>query len=446
MSDVCLLFGGSIIDTVSGIIQDDMDVLMERGIITDVLPSGQCRMEGVGRLDCTGTYILPGLFECHAHLGFLAAEDEETRKTIRDEAGIDVTIPGSKLAEWIFAEFVRRGVTQIRDVGSPVSVIMGFADDIRNGKYTGPELFYTGPMLEKSPLTWAKHNEIIADFTVAIDSDADAVRVVDQLAENGVACLKTFNKFDLSVYKMVLTTALKYNLPIVHDPGSALFHDIPMDMALELGVRCFEHGKSPWPVVLQDDLASELCSIKAAGGLQEAKADFGARVFALGDESINDDKLSTLMRDMKSHDACFCPTLHVFERFLAEEHQKDNAELVDRLTVLGAIQRRCVQAAAEAGVRILSGHDGYLPAYTIAEMLLLEAAGVSPLEIIRGATLYPARWLGVDDRYGFIMPGMTANLLVVKDNPLDDIANIAHVHSVVCHGRCYAESPDIYQN
>lgn len=434
MSEECLLFGGHIVDTIAGVVQGGMDIVVDDDILSDVVPAGRFRSENVRRIDCTDKFILPGLFECHAHLGFLAAEDDEVRREIREAVHIDDDVPSEQLSERVLGEFVRRGVTQIRDVGSPIAIIKKFAEDIGRGKYPGPDVFYAGPMLEKSPLTWEKHNEIIPDFTVAVDSEADANRIVRHLADNGVSCVKTFNKFDPIVFKRVLSEAASYGLPVVHDPGAALLHDIPMDMALELGVRCFEHGKSPWPAVLTDDLAVELKRIKDKGSPEDKKT-FETRAFERGDESISEDKLTSLMLAMNEHKACYCPTLHVFTQFLAEQEGKNDAEGLKRLTVLNNLQRRFVRAAVDAGVPILTGHDGHVPSHTIAEMILLAEVGVPPVEIIRGATLYPARWLNADDRFGAILPGMTANLLIVDGNPLEDIAGVTRVHAVVCHGR-----------
>lgn len=61
--------------------------------------------------------------------------------------------------------------------------------------------------------------------------------------------------------------------------------------------------------------------------------------------------------------------------------------------------------------------------------------GLSELEIIRGATIYPAEFLGVEDKYGSIAPGMQANLVILDKNPLDDIGNIESTFMVIMNGR-----------
>jgi imidazolonepropionase-like amidohydrolase len=60
---------------------------------------------------------------------------------------------------------------------------------------------------------------------------------------------------------------------------------------------------------------------------------------------------------------------------------------------------------------------------------------VSESEIIKGATVYPAEWLGVQDRLGSIAVGKQANILVVNKNPLENIENIQSTFLVVQNGR-----------
>jgi len=68
-------------------------------------------------------------------------------------------------------------------------------------------------------------------------------------------------------------------------------------------------------------------------------------------------------------------------------------------------------------------------------MKLLRDRGLSELEIIRGATIYPAQWLGVEDRYGSVSPGKLANLVILDKNPLEDIGNFESPYMVIKNGQ-----------
>jgi len=99
------------------------------------------------------------------------------------------------------------------------------------------------------------------------------------------------------------------------------------------------------------------------------------------------------------------------------------------------VSRYFTREAAARGVRILVGQDGVFPENTLAEMRHLRDCGVSAVEILRGATIYPAEFLAATDRYGAIAPGRVANILVVEQDPLAAIENIEGAFLVLQNGR-----------
>ena len=62
---------------------------------------------------------------------------------------------------------------------------------------------------------------------------------------------------------------------------------------------------------------------------------------------------------------------------------------------------------------------------TILEMEMLQEAGFHPLEVIRSATMYGAQALfepkGEDIQFGVIRPGLLADLVIVRENPLENL-------------------------
>lgn len=78
------------------------------------------------------------------------------------------------------------------------------------------------------------------------------------------------------------------------------------------------------------------------------------------------------------------------------------------------------------GGRVTAGSDSgfifqlYGFAY-IRELELLREAGFHPLEVIRSATLYGAEALGLDDQIGSIEIGKKADIIIVEENPLQNL-------------------------
>lgn len=410
----------AVFDVDAGVMTGPMDVLIDGGRIAAVRDAG-ARIDApawgdAAAIDCTGKYAVPGLFDSHTHV---------TNLKMMGSGMIDHTLP----------RFVEKGITQLRDVGGPLADLQSLRTRIEAGELRGPDIFYTGPMLERSPLTWAQINTSNPEFTVAIDSLADADRIVPQLVAGGARCIKLFGKFDREVFARLVDLARASSLQVVHDPGPPLFHSVPIDFSIDCGVGSIEHGKAPWPVVLVDSLSHEHDELARAGAVGEERIAFIAKVAALGAAGIAAERLQAVFDKMLAHDVCFCPTLHVFVQMGQQPGSHD--ETSPRATIqkgMEEVSRHITREAAARGVRILVGQDGVFPEGTLAEMRHLRDCGLSEVEILRGATIYPAMHLNATDRYGAIAPGRVANILVLDQNPLTAIGNIEAVFMVVHKG------------
>jgi imidazolonepropionase-like amidohydrolase len=83
-----------------------------------------------------------------------------------------------------------------------------------------------------------------------------------------------------------------------------------------------------------------------------------------------------------------------------------------------------------AGVPLVMGSDsGNWPLFSLyfhgptswRELRLLADAGLSPVEVLRAATVTPAQMLGLADRLGTVDVGKIADLVVVRDDPMVDV-------------------------
>jgi hypothetical protein len=444
MKNYRVLRNCNIFDTLSGTYKSGLDIVVENDTIR-AIGRFDPDSEGGNIIDCTGKYVLPGLFECHSHIAFLTAQKEELRKEIAREWGFEGPDNNDGLCQDVLKGFIVRGITQLRDVGGPVNILGKMREEIIDGRYVGPDIFYAGPMLEKSPLFWAGNNDFLPGLTVAVDSKEDAEEVIKSLTSGGASLVKTFGKFDKEVLEYLLRLAKGHNLPVTNDPGTTFFHQIPMDLGIDLGIRCFEHAKSPWYVVLKDELKSEHDSLIGADPAE--RETFLNKLFSLGPESISTEKLCDIADRMRDNGVYFCLTLYAFKSLAEhpEMHIEDETQLPKykkRFEILDEVSAFLAGEVARRGVRLLVGQDGWNPNDTLREMELMQAAGVSEEQIIKGATIYPAEWLGIDDRYGSVAPGRKANMLILDRNPLDDIRNIKSAKLVLKDGETIFESQE----
>jgi imidazolonepropionase-like amidohydrolase len=90
----------------------------------------------------------------------------------------------------------------------------------------------------------------------------------------------------------------------------------------------------------------------------------------------------------------------------------------------------------EAGVRLSIGTDGTGggPSF-VRELELHVQAGIPAWEVLRLATSGAAERLGMADRRGTLAAGFEADIVFLNSDPLQDIANVRDVDTVVQNGR-----------
>lgn len=99
---------------------------------------------------------------------------------------------------------------------------------------------------------------------------------------------------------------------------------------------------------------------------------------------------------------------------------------------------RSIKRLDDAGVTINVGSHGQASGIAIHwEMQLLAEGGMSPMRILRAATINGARTYGLDHQLGSIEPGKLADLIVLDRDPLADIRNTNSVRYTMVNGRLY---------
>jgi imidazolonepropionase-like amidohydrolase len=88
-----------------------------------------------------------------------------------------------------------------------------------------------------------------------------------------------------------------------------------------------------------------------------------------------------------------------------------------------------------AGVGIMAGTGGEAGEAIHEELELLVAAGLTPAQALRGATLEPAKFFDAGATGGAIEKGKPADLVLLDANPLADIRNTRKIAAVVIAGK-----------
>jgi imidazolonepropionase-like amidohydrolase len=392
-------------------------VIVRDGRIADAGPAARVRIPaGVTVVDGTGKYLIPGLFEMHAH----------TSKTRASALGL----------------YVAHGVTTIRDQGSEHAEVLRWRREIRDGQRVGPRMLIAGPYLESLRNIERMRRdppearvEPFERARIPVGSPEEARRVIDSLAVLELDHFKVRTVQDRDTYLALAEAA--------HARGKRLVgHVVVSSPAVFLEARQdgVDHA---FPTAIDS-----LPRADRMGFWRELAArDVGVvPTLVVGTASVfrPQSYFEALLTDTTG---TVHPLRPYLSAFLILDWREQAAEATPQRRA--AIERawpiwlKHVREMREAGVRLMPGSDvavlNVFPGASLHEELRLfvDSLGMSPLEALASATRKPAEWLGLADSVGTIATGKVADLVLLDADPLADIANTRRIAAVVLGGRLF---------
>lgn len=166
--------------------------------------------------------------------------------------------------------------------------------------------------------------------------------------------------------------------------------------------------------------------------LEGAKACVKAGVYSIEHGQELDEECLDIM---KEKNITLVPTMQFFYEWFTE-YEPPYRPILDKFpgkTIAEKELNRTIanfQAAKEKGIRIVVGSDSFCSnltpygKYSLQEIKALVKAGLSEMEAIVAATKSGAEFLGISNITGTIEENKKADLLVLTENPLDDIKNL----------------------
>lgn len=420
------LTGVHVVDVAAGTLQRDQTVVIEGDHILAVQPAMTPLPAGTRRVAGEGAFVIPGLWDMHVHV---------------TDAGY-------------LPQFVAHGVTGVRDMGGGLDAPADGCESINAGTLrqwrreivalhrTGPELVISGPAVSGSG--WPSSLP-----ARTVDEAETSVRA---LAAQGVDFIKVYAKIPLPAFRALAREAARHRLHFAgHVP-----EDVGPLQALRLGQRSIEHLRDALLVCFTEDRA-QLQRFFAQDGWGADDQRWGWTAHAACADTID---------AFRAGHAWLTPTLVVEHAKVAVEeaaYRDDvrrralppsvqagfqsyaNGKLAQPASERASerlwwdTQQRLVGRLHDAGVPMLAGTDsacqGGLPGASLHdELQALVAAGLSPAQALRAATLEPARYLARNNQ-GEVAAGQRTDLVLLEADPLTDIANTRRIRAVVIDGR-----------
>lgn len=332
------------------------------------------RALGAEEIDCRGGTLIPGLIDCHIHLGMGRAPNTDPVQAALANAAAALGI----------------GITAARDLGAPDHSVIQAARLIDAGRAVGPHIRAAGRPI-------ALPQGYLPGLAVEVDTPEAVRAAVRAQVLAGAAVIKIIASpvppAGVSVPRSFGVENLRAAAEAAHAAGLRLTaHAHGLEGARDAvlaGFDCIEHG------------------------------------YRLDAETIN---------EMAQRRTWLVPTLVAMEAaqkpFLAPGVPDAQASRARERWEAAA---EAARMAHRAGVRIATGTDApsIVPIDSIRRevTLLVEAADFTPVEALRAATSRAAELLGVHDA-GIIAPGQRADLLLLDGDPLADVSVLSRVRAL----------------
>lgn len=409
-------------------ISQSQDVGFDKTKILFVKPTGTERISpSTTKVDGTGKFIIPGLWDMHVHLA-----DERT-----------------------LGLFTANGVTGIRVLfGQPLQLT--WRKNIQTGKSPGPEMVLAGPIVDGPKPVW--------NGSIGVSTPDEAREAVRKIKRDGYDFVKVYSLLSRECYFAIADECKKQKIDFAgHVP-----HSVGILEAQAAGQRTSEHVME---IALECSDHPEAYRAKIESAAQEGltRASEVSRELApaiIGSYSL--EKQANLISELAKGPMWQCPTLVVLRNIanldnssINNENQnkyvspfmkvqwdpKNDFRFKNRKAEDWERSRANYNSIVEftrkmiaAKVNILAGTDCLNPyvyaGYSLHEELeLLVKAGMTPTDALASATINPAKFFGRDKSIGTISEGSVASFVLLDANPLEDIRNSRRISAVAQNGK-----------
>lgn len=403
--DALVLTGATVIDGTGAPARAGQTIVLRDGLIAAVYADGTQPLPGDAAVrDLAGAWVLPGLVDAHVHL---ATSPSTVDRRDRVERRLRNALYG--------------GVVAVRDMAGDGRALASLARDAAVGDIAAPEIRWAavtgGPDFFADPRVASSSRGVAAGaapWARAITDQADLRQIVAEARGAGAGAIKLYAALGGPLAARITAEAHRQGLRVWSH--AALFPARPSEV-VAAGADVISHALYlPW---------------EAAATLPA----YGAR--AQVDSAVGPDHpaLRRLFALMRERGVILDATLWVWR---VDPAAGDTVTAARRLRQAAAL----TAAAHRAGVRIAAGTDGIgadsagaMPNIHTELQLLVERAGLTPMEAIVAGTRHSAAAAGLQASHGTIAAGMAADLLVLRADPLADIRNTRQIAFVVRRGQ-----------
>jgi imidazolonepropionase-like amidohydrolase len=415
-----LIRGGWLFDGISDARRRNSGILVEGGNIIGVdLPSNIPSTMPVQVIELAESEtILPGLIDLHAHYNLDLIDQGRAEEVVYN--GI-VFLANGVTATWSAGEFFPERMIAQRDL-------------IEAGRAVGPHLFVSGPYFGAFR---CEYNVSVAeDECAAWPNDITEKEIIDEVskwAQEGVVSLK-IKQATPNEARIIIEQAHKLGMTTTgHLANYNVEYDVSTRDAILMGMDRIEHQLTL--ALGQDDPRSTQMN-EMVDLMIKHQVYYGPNLQMYGGINLrNAHPTEMTWTDESKYFTPYTQT-RLLQRGIPspESEQKEyDQRIIELMALYDAGGKHLIVVGTDEPV-----YTNMLPGFAYhRELLAMTYAGLPPIDVLKAATINGAMALGVADRLGSLESGKSADLLVVKGNPLDDIKAARNIRFVMKAGQIH---------
>ena len=384
---------GHLFNSRTGKILNDQTLIIKNGKIQEVGSNLKYKSTDTV-IDLSKSWVLPGLMDCHVHVTFNFSYGHPSYEQLytRESSSLRA-LRGAYVAE----QFLMSGFTTIKEIGNDANYATAdIIKAIKKGWIKGPTIFYAGKIIapyggQTSGVNI--ENEHLWNFEyIDADNPDEIKKAIRKNIYYGADVIKMVSGqqagyYDLEDIKAAVDEANKSGLKVtVHVQGGTAARNVILG-----GAAAIEHGFE-----LDDDL---LRLMKEKG------------TFLVGTDVGYDSNISWGL-----------------DSSLARTEEKRTIDRLKRAYKIGT--------KMAYGTDLVIDEPGLNRIQTSLKVLeTWKAAEIPSSYVLQTMTIYAAELLGVEKSRGVLEPSYWADIIALRNNPLENIEAVKNVHFVMKEGK-----------
>lgn len=391
----------NLIDVSKKLIVKNQTLIIDAGRIAAIMDADTYSdHDSIQTLTFNGHYVAPGLIDAHVHLGTNPSDGDN----------LEITLDRLDY-------LLKNGVTTVRDMAGDARYLCYLSRQASLDEIPSPDIHFSalvaGQTFFRDPRTRAAAQGIpagTAPWMRAIKADSDIDKIIAEARGTGATGIKIYADLDAGHIENIVQAAHAQKMKVwAH---SCVFPARPSEVC-EAGVDVMSHA-----------------TYLAWEGEEEIPSSAANRHRKHEDFNFKDPSFASLIEKMRGKQTILDATLCVYKRYFPDSTLYQYGVSLTRL-------------AYENEVKIGVGTDLALsdfsaPVPLLQEMLALQMdVGMKPMEVLQAATLVNAAMIGEEHSIGSIEVGKKANLLILAENPVEDLSHLKHPDVVIKNGKMF---------